>query len=711
MRAPRIAATWLLAGAASLLLLPWYGLDDGVSPPALFAGASWLWPLALPLLFGAIRPGPRALIAAGGAGLAWLVGQGMLIIHRGWAYGWLIALLGNGPVQPAMGWGAALYALTCLMLLAYGLARLGACRGDVFVVGSLLLVVGLIALFVFYPVLCILSSAVRDNDGGFAPLLFADKLFSASIWSLGCVLGERSCGVAWHTVAEATLVGVLTTLLGLAFALVALRTRVPMKSLLRLLSILPIITPPFVIGLALILLFGRAGVVTVWIGNLLDIPRSRWIYGVPGITIAQVLAFTPVAMLVLLGVLQGVAPSLEEASQTLRATPWQTFRTVTWPLIRPGLANAFLIGFIESMADFANPLVIGGNFSVLATDIFFAVVGASHDQGRAAVLAIVLLTFTLTAFVAQRYWLGARSYATVAGKGHAGIPAPLPARLRSACYAAIVPWLLLTVAVYGVILAGGFVVSIGRDNTPTLEYFWTAFSIEKGVGGWFLSGSAWSSFIITIEVALIAMPFTAALGILTAWLLDRQQFPGRRAFEFLAMMSFAIPGTVIGVAYILAFNVPPVSLTGTGTIIAIAFAFRNMPVGIRAGLANLSQIDRSLDEASLTLGAHSFGTLLRVILPMLRPAIVTAMVYSFVRAVTAVSAVIFLVTGRYNLATVYIVGRADVGDYGVAIVYSAMLVVVMLLVLVAIQLLVGERRIGRRAAAPVVEADIAMAST
>ncbi len=705
---PRFLIVWLAAGAAGLLLLPWYGLDEGVSLPGLFAGNVWLWPLALPLLlaawasFGRIRP--SGLIVAGIGGLAWLVAQGLLIIHRGWAYAWLTAWFGMGPMQPAMGWGAALYALACLMLLAYGLARLGVCKGDVFVVGSILLVVGLIALFVFYPVFCILSSAVRDNDGSFAPALFAEKLFSPSIWSLGCVVGGPRCGVAWNTVAEATLVGVLTTLLGLAFALVALRTHMPLKPLLRALSILPIITPPFVIGLALILLFGRAGVVTVWIGNLLDIPRSRWIYGMPGITIAQVLAFTPISLMVLLGVLQGVAPSLEEASQTLRASPWYTFRSVTWPLIRPGLANAFLIGFIESMADFANPLVIGGNFNVLSTDIFFAVVGASHDQGRAAVLAIVLLAFTLTAFQAQRFWLGRRSYATVAGKGHAGIPASLPIGVRVSCYAVIVPWLLLTIAVYGMILIGGFVVSVGRDNTPTLEYFLTAFSITKGVGGWFLSGSAWNSFIVTIEVALIAMPFTAALGILTAWLLDRQQFPGRRSFEFLAMMSFAIPGTVIGVAYILAFNVPPVSLTGTATIIAIAFAFRNMPVGIRAGLANLSQIDRSLDEASLTLGSRSFGTLIRVILPMLRPAVVTAMVYSFVRAVTAVSAVIFLVTGHYNLATVYIVGRADVGDYGVAIVYSAMLVVFMMLVLILIQLLVGERRIGRRTEAPPIEA-------
>ncbi len=641
---------------------------------------------------------PRVLALAAAAGLACLATEAFAIVQHGWGAAWLTALFGPGPTQPALGWGAALYAAGCTMLLAAALARQGLCKGDSFVVGALLAVVGLTALFVFYPVACILLSALRDNAGAFAPDLFAQKLFGVSIWGIGCVTGAGACGVAWHTVTLAALVGLLTTLLGLAFALVANRTRLPLKPLLRALAILPVITPPFVIGLALILLFGRAGVVTIGLAALLDIPRSRWIYGLPGIAIAQVLAFTPIAFLVVTGVLQGVSPSLEEAAQTLRAHPWRVFRSITWRLIRPGLANAFLIGFIESMADFANPLVIGGNYNVLSTDIFFAVVGAAHDQGRAAVLAIVLLAFTLSAFLAQRLWIGRRSYATLTGKGDAGLPGALPGGLRAMCLGAILPWLVLTVAVYGMILVGGFVVSIGRDNTPTLEYLWTAFSFDKGVAGWFLSGSAWPSFITTIELSLIAMPFTAALGLLTAWLLDRQAFPGRRSFEFLVMMSFAIPGTVIGVAYILAFNVPPVSLTGTGTIIVISFVFRNLPVGIRAGLANLSQIDRSLDEASLTLGAHAPGTLLRVLLPLMRPAIVTALVYSFVAAVTAVSAVIFLTTGAYNLATVYIVGRVDVGDLGVAIVYSAVLIVFMLLVLLAIQALVGERRLGRRTA-------------
>ncbi len=679
---------WALIAIVSLALVPWYGIEGG--PAAWSAlvhgwrGHAWLLPmLAVPVLACCSTGRPWLLVAAGLGGLAWL-GVEAFAIGRG---------------QPALGWGALAFAIACLMLAAHGLALRGWCRGDVFTVGAIGLVAGSILVFVGYPVGCILLSAFQDNAGRLDLAAFAAKLTDPSIWGLGCLQGGRSCGIAWNSLAQAVIVGVLTTLLGLAFALVSARTRVRFKPLLRVMSVLPVITPPFVIGLALILLFGRAGMVSNLLRDWFDIPRSRWIYGMPGLTIAQLLAFTPIAYLVLLGVLQGVSPSMEEASQTLRAGRWRTFRLVTWPLIRPGLANAFLIGFIESLADFGNPMMIGGNFRVLSTGVYFAVVGAAVDQGQAAVLAIVLLAFTLGAFVLQRLWTGRRSYVTVTGKGDSGVPATLPPVLRGVCFAAVAPWIVLTVAVYGVILFGGFVEAVGTNNTPTLAYFRTAFAIGRGDHGWFLAGSAWNSLITTLEVAALAMPITAAFGILTAYLLSRQPFAGRSLFEFLTMMSFAIPGTVIGVSYILAFNVAPIELTGTGLIMVIAFVFRNMPVGIRAGLANLSQIDRSLDEASFTLGARSSVTLRRVILPLLRPAVATSMVYAFVRAITSVSAVIFLVSGEYNLATVYIVGRAEYGEYGLAIVYSAVLIAIMVVALLAIQALVGERRIGRRAVA------------
>ncbi|MFT8246183.1 ABC transporter permease [Roseomonas sp. BN140053] len=690
---------WLVLGGAATLALPWYGLERGLlawswpeAMPAAFwgslGGRPWLLPLLLPLVLVPLAAGrPRLLVAAGLGGLGWLLLEAFLFEPGGL----------RAAAQPALGWGALLYAVSATMLAAHGLARLGWCKGEVFTVGAIGLVCGSILVFVGYPIACVLLSAFQDNDGGLALGLFARKITDASIWGLGCLSAEgTSCGVAWNSLAQAVLVGVLSTVLGLAFALISARTRFPFPRLLKVISVLPVITPPFVIGLALILLFGRAGMVSNLLRDWFDLPRTRWIYGMPGLTIAQLLAFTPISYLVLLGVLQGVSPSMEEASQTLRSGRWRTFTHVTWPLIRPGLANAFLIAFIESLADFGNPMMIGGNFHVLSTAIYFAVVGAAHDQGQAAVLSIVLLAFTLSAFLLQRFWVGRRSYVTVSGKGDSGLPAKLAPGLRLACFAVVLPWLVLTVAVYGIILLGGFVKAVGNDNSFTLQHFWTAFAVERGVGGWFLAGSAWSSLLTTLQVSLLAMPLTAALGILTAYLLSRQNFVGRGAFEFLTMMSFAIPGTVIGISYILAFNLPPIELTGTALIMVIAFIFRNMPVGIRAGLANLSQIDRSLDEASLTLGARSAATLRRVILPILRPAIATSMVYAFVRAITSVSAVIFLVSGEYNLATVYIVGRAEFGEYGIAIVYSAVLIAIMVTALVAIQAAVGERRIGRR---------------
>jgi len=714
------AALWLGLGWVGFTILPWYlveggslslsGWPTGKAGSGLglgLGGVWWLLPTVLPLAAALLPLRLPAddkriadiLIWSGIAGLFWLIFEGFSIDHRGWTADWLSALFGApGPKQAGMGYGAFLTALAFLMLLTHGLAARGFCRGDAFTVSSIGLVVALIVTFVFFPIWEILVSAFKDNDGNFAPAAFTSKFFDKSIWGLDCVYSSLRCGVAWNTLFLAILVGVGTTVLGLAFALIAARTAFRFKGLLRVLTVLPIITPPFVIGLAVILLFGRSGAVSAVLYEWFDIPRSRWIYGLPGVFLAQMLAFTPIAFLVMIGVVQGISPSLEEASQTLRAKRWTTFSTITLPLMRPGLANGFLLGFIESMADFGNPLVLGGNFEVLSTKIFFAVVGAAHDQGRAAVLAIILLAFTLGAFYAQHRWLGNKSYTTVTGKGDSGLPLPLPRRVAILCYGAAIPWAILTIVIYVTILIGGFVKAMGRDYTPTFEHYLTGFAIERAAWGIHFSGSAWDSFWTTIQVSAIAAPLTAIIGLLTAYLLSRQRFAGQRTFEFGTMLSFAIPGTVVGVSYILAYNVPPIEITGTGLILIICFVFRNMPVGVRSGIATMSQIDKSLDEASLTLGARSFTTVRKVILPLLRPAIIAALVYSFVRAMTAVSAIIFLVSAEYNMATAYIVGRVEAGEFGLAIAYSSVLIVVMLTAILMIQILVGERKLGRRTA-------------
>jgi iron(III) transport system permease protein len=717
-------AAWLAVGWVGFLLLPWYDLRDGffaftwlvrgwptaaaVAPAlmqGLLHGKIWLLPLGLflvpPLLALARDPADPAratlLLVGGGGGLAWLVLQGLAIGIGGFEWGWLERLLGPlGDRQLGMGVGAVLTATAFLFILTHGLAAKGAVKGDVFVAGAIGLVVALVTTFIFFPVSSILQGAVQDSRGDFAPALFVARFTDSRIWSLDCLLGGTRCGTAWNTLLLGVLTALSTTSLGLAFALVVTRTDFRFKRMLRVLTVLPIITPPFVVGLAIILLFGRAGVVTQFLAGSFGLEASRWIYGLPGVWLAQTLAFTPIAFLVLIGVVEGVSPAMEEAAQTLRADAWRTFTTVSFPLMRPGFANAFLLSFIESLADFGNPLILGGRYDVLATEIYFAIVGAQHDPGRAAVLAIVLLTFTLGAFWAQNRWLGKKAYTTVTGKGDSGIPVALPRRLKGVAFSVALPWAAFTAIVYLMIMFGGFVEIWGRDHSLTLRHYETAFRITTGQFGLVWSGAAWNSLFTTVQIALIAAIPTALIGLLTAYLLARQQFRGKAAFEFGSMLSFAIPGTVIGVAYIIAFNVPPIEITGTGIILIIAFVFRNMPVGVRAGIATLAQLDKSLDEASLTLGANTFTTVRRIVFPLMRPAMVAALVYSFVTAMTAVSAVVFLVSARYDMATTYILGRVEAGDYGLAIAYCSVLILIMLASILLFQVVVGRRRLGRR---------------
>jgi iron(III) transport system permease protein len=718
---------WILVGWVSFLLLPWYLIDGGLFSgqwlvdgypfdknyaPAAFlimqGEKLWLTPLLIPLImplfaFKREKSDPlyaQILILTGAIGFSWLIIQGFSIGIRGWNYEWLSTLFGKlDGRQFGMGYGGLFLASSFLFLMTQGIAARGAINGDVFVVGAIGFVLAIVGAFVFFPIVNMLMSAFITEDGSYSFIVFASKFFDDRLWGLSCVVGTGRCGVAWNSLFLAVCVGFLTTVLGLIFALVVTRSGFKYRRAVRALTILPIITPPFVIGLALILMFGLSGSITQFFSELFGLEPTRWLYGLPGLMIAQVLAYTPIAFLVLIGVVEGVSPSMEEAAQTLRASRWQVFKTVSLPLMRPGLANAFLLGFIESMADFGNPLILGGNFDVLSTEIFFAIVGAQYDQGRAAVLAIVLLGFTLTAFFAQRKWLGKKSYTTVSGKGDSGVHPLMPRALAIPVLAIAAIWSTFTVTIYGMIVYGSTVKLWGVDNTLTFKHYVTAFSVRITEKGWQWTGSAWDSFWTTIQIATIAAPLTAAVGLITAYLLTRQSFRGKNAFEFGTMLSFAIPGTVIGVSYILAFNVPPIELTGTGAILVISFIFRNMPVGVRAGIASMSQLDKSLDESSLTLGANSWQTFRKIILPLLKPAILAALVYSFVRAMTAISAVIFLVSAKYDMATSYIIGRVENNDYGLAIAYSTTLIFVMLLAVGLLQLLVGRTKIGRRESA------------
>jgi iron(III) transport system permease protein len=720
----RVVGPWLAVAWLGFAVLPWSAIGGSgffafqwlsayplapAAAPALFQllhlGRGWFAPFLVPLFWPLavlLQPpsGPTAralaavpLLSAGGIGLAWLLAVALAIDINGWTWPALAGAFGPLPRrQPGLGYGALVFAAGMLVLLCQGFALRGFAKGNAFVATAIGASVALVALFTFYPLARLFVRAFLDSDGNVSLPTLAARVASSKVWGVG--------GVVWNTLQLGVLTAASATLLALAFVLLVTRTQIRGRRALGLLSVLPMITPPFVIGLALILLFGRSGAVNAFLEWGFAIKPTRWIYGMPGVWLAQTLALTPVAYLVLVGIAQGIGPSLEEAAQTLRASPIRTFSTITLPLMAPGIANAFLIVFIESLADFGNPLLLGGNLDVLSTSIYFAVVGVQQDPGRAAVLAVILLLLSLGLFIVQRRLLARKSFVTVSGKGDGGARTLLPrgVAIGAACLA--LPWAALAVVIYLMVFTGGFFEKWGLNHALTLRHYVTAFGVAFEDGRLVWTGGAWSSFKTTLGIALVSAPLTAAFGLTVAYLIDRQQFAGKRAFEFAAMLNFAVPGTVVGIAYILAFNAPPIELAYTGLILVACFVFRDMTTSMRAGLAALSQIDPSLDEASASLRADTLTSIRRVILPLIRPAVVAALVYSFISAMTSISAVIFLTSPRFDMATVNIVGRAEVGEYGYATAYASVLIVLMIVAVVLIRVAVGRRRLERREGAP-----------
>jgi len=593
-------------------------------------------------------------------------------------------------VEESLGYGAAIQLIFFLLIFSLALSRMGFIQGDPFMTTAIVFIMASIVVFVLFPISTIFSKVLYLEDGTFTPLAFYQNMTS---FGVGRTLK--------NSLILAAAVGLSSTFLGLCFSLFAVRITKRFKGVTRIFSMLPIVTPPFVIGLSLILIFGRNGTINdgllfligdngLFIGEGNDgwFERSAYIYGFWGIFLAQTLSFTPICFMLLVGMVSTINPAVEEASVTMRASNAQTFYHVTFPLLRPGIANAYLLAVISSLADFGNPMVLGGDYDVLATEIYFSIVGAQLDYARASTLGILLLSFSLLAFIIQRRWIGKKSYVTVTGKGSGGYFQPLPGLVRVVSTVVTFSWMFFTAILYGSILLGGFVVNWGADYTPTLAHYEELWARGLGYG-------AWPSYITTLKFAAIGAPLTALMGLMIAYVTTRKRFAGRGIVDFSAMISFAVPGTVIGIAYVLAFNTAPILINGTAIVIIISFIFKNMPVGIRSGISALSQIDKSLEEASLTQRASSIRTIFTIVLPLLRPAMISAIVFSFVKSMTTVSAIIFLVTADTQVATTYIMGRVEDGDYGQAISYGSVLIITMLIVILLVEKFIGRSRIER----------------
>lgn len=523
---------------------------------------------------------------------------------------------------------------------------------DPILFSTIIFVIVIILLFTILPLFNILKESFTVNN-----------TFSFQHYIEVMNLPE-SLNIIKNTILLGIVTSIFSTGIGFFFAYGMTYLELPLKKFFNSVAILPIVSPPFVVALSAILLLGRRGFITRGILGI----KNADIYGFHGLVLVQVLTFFPVAYLMLIGLLQRIDPSVEEAARDLGASRWDVFKTITFPLMIPGIANAFLVIFIQTIADFSNPMVIGGNFTTVAVQVYLQGIG-NYDMGSATALSIILVLISLSIFVTQKYYISKKSYVTVTGKVSRERE---KIKEKSITLPIFIIMSLLTIFVlmmYITIPIGSLVKLWGINYSPSLDHYKYVFDLGM------------KPIIDTTILSLISTPITGVLAMIIAFLIIRGKFIGKGFIEFSTMMAIAIPGTIVGLGYVITYNTKPFILTGTATILIIAFIMRNMPIGIRSGMAALQQIDPSIEEAAMVLGANSRKVFTSITLPMVKPAFFSGLVYAFVRSMTLVSTVIFLVSANYNLLTVAIMNQIDVGKIGVASAYCTILIIVVFFVI------------------------------
>ncbi len=692
-------------------------------------------------------------------------------------------------------------------------------------------------IFVFYPIYKTTANGFV-NPAGELDLKYFGRYFDSYYGPLSRRIFRDTLVMGLFTATGGTLVGFI-------FAYAVVRCNIPGRRLIHILALVPTVSPPFAIALSTILLFGRNGLITRRLLGITFAPGANDIYGMDGLVLVQVITFFSAAYLILKAMLERVEPSLEEAAESMGANRFHLFRTVTIPLLTPGLAAAFLLLFVESLADLGNPLFISGNVMVLSAQIFLAVSG-EYDFQKASALSLVLLLPTLIIFLVQRYYVSRRSYVSVTGKPTGGQIVEKEPLIRWAFGGLTYLFCAFIVLLYAAIFYSSFVTGWGVDFSPTLD--WWKLMVTRGI----------EPIMDTTFLSAVATPVAALIGMVIAFLVVRKTFTGKDVLDFGSNLGGAIPGTILGIGFVLAFNTPPMTvvvliyalcaallarnafsgrreqlivlslgtaagvglsllddalglaglyyvlgalyagfglytwfkrrrrglgqayaavglymlsydliefvaapiaafsrslprgfwsnavfqvadhvkvlfqlppsllglvlllaavlflgqergrwrlplgiallatscgllftaapltLVGGPFIIIAAFAVRSLPASVRAGVAALQQIDPSIEEASNILGADAQTTFRKVTLPLILPALLAGLIFSFTRHMTSLSAIIFLVSARWRVVTAAILSEWEQGGVAIAAAYSTTII---LFVLVAIGVL------------------------
>ena len=446
----------------------------------------------------------------------------------------------------------------------------------------------------------------------------------------------------WNSIVAGGLSTLLAGALALPMAYAVARVAIPFRALILSLSVVPLISPPFIGAYAWIILVGNNGVISQLLRDHLAIDLPS-IYGSFGVVVALALSYFPYVFLIVQGALAAADPYIEEAARVMGASRPHILRTITFPIIFPSIAAGMLIVFIKAVGDFGVPSILGGEFQVLPTLIYYQIHGFYNLNGAAAI-AMVNVLLTVIALGLLHTINRGRQYATITGVTRA---ARQSTGLGARVAANLCCWTILVIAILpqATIVFSSFAERWAGTLLPSVygfEHYRRIYAnlVQPIINSLLLSGAATAVCIV--------------FGTVSAYAAIRGKVKARWALDLTIMLPFVLPGLVVGVAYLTAFNSGWLVLTGTGAIIVLAYFTRRVAFIFRSVSAAISQIDAKLEEASTICGASWVQTMRRVTIPLIAPGILAGGILVFSTLVGEVSATVLLFSARWKTISITI---------------------------------------------------------
>lgn len=500
----------------------------------------------------------------------------------------------------------------------------------------LAMVAVILVLFLIYPIgRMLLESFVRQDD----PLAVENlTLYNFRRF----VTSKLYKDAMMHSLAVSLSSVLFATLLGLPLAFIMSRIDIPGKSVLTSLATLPLILPPFVGAYSWILLLGKNGFITFLLKKYLGIDMPS-IYGFHGITIAQALSYYPFVFLMVQGSLSLADPYLEESADVMGAGFLRKLRTITLPLVAPSIGAAAITVFMKAIGNFGVPSILGGEYYVLPTLIYFQIVGF-YNVNAASAISLVSVLFSIAALLLMRRVTARQAAVTLTTTTRKVKQITNPVAKTVGFIVALLI-ILVSLAPHITVLVAAFSEKWAGTPWPTKMSAANFLTLQS---------HALSPLKNSLVLAVVATLISVVIGSLVAYTAVRRKFSGRWVIDLAVMLPFVLPGIVIGVALLTAFGAPPLYLAGTAYILVVAYVIRRMPYVFRSASGALQGMDPVLEQASTIMGASWARTFGKVTLPLIAPSVVAAGLITFTTLIGELSTTMMLYSARWKTVTVAI---------------------------------------------------------